>query len=93
MEDKNAIEDMFKASEGEEISYMIGSEIQKDEFLDCALVKANYHMGDNQIASIGVIGPQRMDYAKTAAALKFVVDELKKLSTVSVDTNVDNKPK
>jgi len=32
-----------------------------------------------QLASIGVIGPQRMDYSKIASALKLVIDELKSL--------------
>ncbi|MCK9575538.1 MAG: heat-inducible transcriptional repressor HrcA [Clostridia bacterium] len=79
LEDKTAIENMLNTESDQEISYVIGSEIDNQEFAGCSLVKANYLMGNEQIASIGVIGPQRMDYGLAAAALKFVVDELKKM--------------
>ena len=36
-------------------------------------------MDGESIASIGIIGPQRMDYAKIASALKFVVGEFENL--------------
>ncbi len=45
----------------------------------CSVVKAPIKVNGRQLASIGVIGPQRMDYGAIAAALKVVVDSLNSL--------------
>ena len=42
----------------------------------CSVVKAPIVVKGRQLASIGVIGPQRMDYAGIASALKVVIDNL-----------------
>ena len=42
-----------------------------------ALVKAPIIVDGSAIASIGIVGPQRMDYATITAALKVVVEEIK----------------
>lgn len=42
------------------------------------VVKAPIMVGGNKLASIGVFGPQRMDYMGIASALKVVIDELNK---------------
>ncbi len=42
----------------------------------CSVVKAPIVFKGHQLASIGVIGPQRMDYAGIASALKVVIDNL-----------------
>lgn len=47
-----------------------------DEDNLASVVKAPIVVGGRQLASIGVIGPQRMDYSKIASALKLVIDEL-----------------
>ena len=45
----------------------------------CSVVKAPICFGGKMLASIGVIGPQRMDYAGIASALKVVIDSLNNL--------------
>lgn len=45
----------------------------------CSVVKAPICVNGKQLASIGVIGPQRMDYAGIASALKVVIDSLNNL--------------
>ena len=67
-------------SEDDEISFKIGEENANDTFKDCAIAKADYKVNGESIASIGIIGPKRMDYAKISSALKFIVDETKKLN-------------
>ena len=41
-----------------------------------SVIKAPILVGGNKLASIGVIGPQKMDYSGIASALKVVIDEL-----------------
>ena len=45
----------------------------------CSVVKAPICVNGRQLASIGVIGPQRMDYAGIASALKVVIDNLREI--------------
>lgn len=65
-----------------DVVFSIGDENENPEFNDYSIVKANYHLSNGITASVGVLGPERMDYAKIASALKFVVDEI---------SNMDNK--
>ena len=58
------------------IVFSIGEENESEEFNDFSIVKANYNLPNGITASIGVLGPERMDYAKIASTLKFIVDEM-----------------
>lgn len=59
-----------------DIVFSIGDENKDENISDYSIIKANYHMPNGITASIGVLGPERMDYAKIASALKYVVDEI-----------------
>lgn len=50
--------------------------ISADVTEDLSVIKAPIMVGGNKLASIGVIGPQKMDYSGIASALKVVIDEL-----------------
>lgn len=51
--------------------------ISADVTDELSVMKAPIMVGGNKLASIGVIGPQKMDYSGIASALKVVIDELK----------------
>ncbi len=51
-------------------------DVAEEEGKEASVVKAPIVVGGRQLASIGVIGPQRMDYSRIASALKLVIDEL-----------------
>lgn len=63
----------------ERVAFRIGAEIPVAELQECAIAKADYLVDGESIASIGIIGPQRMDYQRIASALKFVVGEFENL--------------
>ena len=83
------LEQIFDEPDDEEISFRIGTEIPVTELQDCAVARADYTIDGESIASIGIIGPQRMDYAKIASALKFVVGEFANLK--ALDSNKGDK--
>ena len=56
----------------------ISAVVAEDGTENCSVVKAPIIVGGNKLASIGVFGPQKMDYMGIATALKIVVDELSK---------------
>ena len=51
--------------------------VDEDDYSGLALVKAPLCIDGTPIASIGVFGPQRMDYQGIASALKVIMNELK----------------
>ena len=74
LEDEEKIKTAICADE--DISFSIGKENQDDQLKECTVVKAPIKIGEETIGSIGVIGPQRLNYALVAGAIKYVVDEL-----------------
>jgi len=60
-----------------DIVFAIGDENCNEDLNDFSIVKANYKLCTGLVTSIGVIGPKRLDYAKIASALKYIVDEQK----------------
>jgi len=65
---------------GSEIRILIGPENVADELKDSSVVMASYDLGNNMKGMIGVVGPTRMDYAKVAAHLSYVVRGLRQLA-------------
>lgn len=61
-----------------DIVYSIGEE-GKDEYDDYSIIKANYSLKNGVVASIGVVGPKRLDYYRIASALKFITEEIAEL--------------
>lgn len=58
-----------------EITYSIGED-NSDEFSDYSIIKANYSLKSGVVATIGVVGPQRLDYYRIASALKYITEEI-----------------
>ena len=63
-----------------EIKILIGPENVAEELKDSSVVMASYDLGNNMKGMIGVVGPTRMDYAKVAAHLSYVVRGLRELA-------------
>ena len=84
---------LLKALEGEEeiLSIMeqdlneerarihIGAENPFDDIKDCSIVISNYRIGSQNIGSIGVIGPTRMDYSRAVPAVEYVSNSFSRL--------------
>ena len=85
--DDSEIKEVLNVDEDSEISFTIGKENSSENLKNCSVVKANYKIGGKQIASIGVIGPERMDYSNVASALKVIVSELDKLNYLTSEQN------
>ena len=85
------IDEVLTSQDGEDdITFTIGKENNTEELKNCSVVKASYKIGGKQVASIGVIGPERMDYGSVASALKVIVSELGKVNLLT-ETKDDKK--
>lgn len=75
---KTIISEIEKNTESD-IVFSIGEENRNDDLNDYSIIKANYSLSSGITASIGVVGLKRMDYAKIASALKYVIDEMRQI--------------
>jgi heat-inducible transcriptional repressor len=62
--------------DGVEMTIRIGAENDNPELKDCSVVTVSYSVGGEQVGSMGVIGPTRMDYGKVVAVLKCMSESL-----------------
>lgn len=59
----------------------IGAELGRPALADFAVVSSPYFIGSREKGSLGVVGPSRMDYARTSAAVRFMADTVSELLT------------
>ncbi len=74
---KDIIENIDDNSSND-VVFTIGEENLNEKYADYSIINTNYHIGNGVVASVSVLGPERMDYAKIASALKYISDELSK---------------
>ena len=58
------------------VSVRIGAENQVEGMQFCSVITATYGVGETAIGSLGVVGPTRMDYRRTIAAVHEVSSNL-----------------
>lgn len=62
------------APEGTDIR--IGDELPVSDDVNLAVVSTSFHVGENGLGSVGVIGPMRMDYRRAISAVEEVSETL-----------------
>ena len=67
LEDKQTLSDMIVGDEGLEIQFKIGKD---DGIANGSMVSAVYRIGDGREMHAGVIGPERMDYARVVGIMR-----------------------
>lgn len=80
LEDEEAISHLMQSpNRGEEaVSVRIGKEHQLQQIEQCSVVFGNYNMGNTQ-GSIGLVGPQRMDYGRMMGLVNEFVNHFNKM--------------
>lgn len=73
LEDEEALKDVVESGAQDGITLDID---QHENLSGYAVVKAPIILDGKQVATVGVLGPERMDYAEVAAALKLVINEV-----------------
>lgn len=93
LEDDKQLINAVSFEDNNEISFSIGSENQSEALEGCSVVKAHYNIDGENVASIGIIGPERMDYSKVASALKYIVEEMKTLEHLTYSNKGEDDEK
>ncbi|MBN8236687.1 heat-inducible transcriptional repressor HrcA [Halobacillus kuroshimensis] len=61
IEQENEMADLLRSGQ-EGIQVRIGQENPFDSMQNCSLITATYHLGNNQMGTIALLGPTRMEY-------------------------------
>lgn len=64
IEDDRAVEQLLAGED----TVVIGAELSED-LDDASVIKFDYKIGDERVASVGILGPERMDYKSLITAL------------------------
>lgn len=64
------------ALSGGDPAVRIGTELPRMELSTCSVVAAGYQTGEGTSGSLGVLGPSRMDYPRTLAAVQTVASSV-----------------
>ncbi|WP_188453609.1 heat-inducible transcriptional repressor HrcA [Virgibacillus oceani] len=75
MEKEDEIANMLKATT-DGIKVTIGHENKVDAIKDCSLITATYHLGEEQMGTIALLGPTRMEYNKVITLLNALSNEM-----------------
>lgn len=75
MENEEAVANLLKA-ETEGINVTIGHENRNEAIQDLSLITATYHFGDEQMGTIALLGPTRMEYKKVITLLDSLSREM-----------------
>lgn len=59
----------------------IGSENPYEDIRECSIIVSNYKIGKENIGSIGLIGPTRMDYSKAVSVVEYISEAVSQLLT------------
>jgi heat-inducible transcriptional repressor len=73
LEDRTRLIDLLPPSlRDDEVHVAIGSEHRLEPLRGCSLVFGRYGTGTAYLGYVGVVGPTRMDYARTIGAVRYV---------------------
>jgi heat-inducible transcriptional repressor len=73
LEDRTRLVDLLPPTLGDdEVHVAIGSEHRLEPLRGCSLVFGRYGAGTEYLGYVGVVGPTRMDYARSIGAVRYV---------------------
>ena len=73
LEDRTRLADLLPPVIGDgEVHVAIGAENRVEPLLDCSLVFGRYGGTSGVVGYVGIVGPRRMDYARSIGAVSFV---------------------
>lgn len=76
IESGNYLQKVLTDASDVEMSVRIGNENDNPDMKDCSVVTVTYRAGGENIGTMGVVGPTRMDYGKVMAILRYMSNSL-----------------
>ncbi len=92
-DDKSTLRDAIDSIEtslcGMDARIYIGDELPLPQLKENSIVMSRYSVGDDLIGIVGVIGPQRMDYARVVSGIEYLSETLSSMLNDSMGRSND----
>ena len=76
LQEENILKELLQGKAGNGASFTIGGELSHGEIHQCSMVTCTYSINGNTMGNIGILGPTRMQYARSATLIQEVAKEL-----------------
>ncbi|MEG2657749.1 MAG: HrcA family transcriptional regulator, partial [Clostridiales bacterium] len=70
------LKELLQGRKRDGMNFAIGEELSHGQINQCSMVTCTYSFNGNTMGSIGVLGPTRMEYARSASLIKEVAENL-----------------
>lgn len=70
------LKELLHGKNAEGTSFAIGEELSHGQINQCSMVTCTYHINGNTVGTIGILGPTRMEYARSASLIQEVAGQL-----------------
>ena len=77
IDEKELMTDILNSGFAKDINVYIGDENEKQELKDFSIITFKHKVGNQDLGTIGIIGPKRMDYSKVISVMKYINKKLK----------------
>ncbi len=85
---KEIIDSALEKSKNNKLSIVIGSENKEVLLNDYTVISLDIEKDNKYLGKLSVIGPKRMNYAKTISTLKFINEKFNGSIKLDKDSNV-----
>lgn len=79
LEEERLLYDILHTQDGNGVIVTIGQENKHSEIQDCSVIQASFRIDGQTVGTLAVLGPTRMEYARTMAAIEFMQKHMEQL--------------
>ena len=79
LEEKRLLCDILHTQDGNGVIVTIGRENKHSEIQDCSVIQASFRIDGQTVGTLAVLGPTRMEYARTMAAIEFMQKHMEQI--------------
>ncbi len=79
LQQENILKELLHGKAGSGTNFTIGGELRHNGINQCSMVTCTYSINGNTMGNIGILGPTRMEYAKSALLIQTVAKELSRV--------------
>lgn len=79
LEEERLLCDILHTKDGNGIIVTIGQENKYSGIQDCSVIQASFRLDGQTVGTLAVLGPTRMEYARTMAAIEFMQKHMEQI--------------
>ena len=79
LEEERLLSDILHTQDGSGVIVTIGAENKFSGIQDCSVIQASFRLDGQMVGTLAVLGPTRMEYARTMAVIDFMHKHMEKI--------------